>query len=185
MDIGARGFDLSTASVVINYDLLYNTLKMEQRIARCHRLEQQNDVLAVAFINKDNFADVRKLELISKRFILTGGVFGLSDSVLDGFTDDLNNAISTFFEKARTKDQIQADYLNTLQENKTENEEDVSSAENILFTTFTQEISKQVKITPKYVAERSKDLNGKLWEVVRFYFAQYNTAHHGLPLCHG
>ena len=77
---------------------------MEQRIDRCHRLEQQNDVLAVAFINKDNFADVRKLELISKRFILTGGVFGLSDSVLDGFTDDLNNAISTFFEKARTKD---------------------------------------------------------------------------------
>lgn len=177
LDIGARGFDLSIASVVINYDLLYNTLKMEQRIDRCHRLEQQNDVLAVAFINKDNFADVRKLELISKRFILTGGVFGLSDSVLDGFTDDLNNAISTFFEKARTKDQIQADYLNTLQENKTENEEDVSSAENILFTTFTQEISKQVKITPKYVAECSKDLNEKLWEVVRFYFVQYNTAH--------
>lgn len=65
-DNGAKGFDLENASFVIHYDLPYNMLKMEQRIDRCHRLGQENDVLSLAFINKNNFADVRKLELVNK-----------------------------------------------------------------------------------------------------------------------
>jgi SNF2 family DNA or RNA helicase len=60
-DNGAKGFNLEEAAFVIHYDLPYNTLKMEQRIDRCQRLGQENDVLSLAFINKDNFSDVRKL----------------------------------------------------------------------------------------------------------------------------
>ena len=56
-DNGAKGFNLENAVFVIHYDLLYNTLKMEQRIDRCHRIGQKNDVLSVAFINQKNFAD--------------------------------------------------------------------------------------------------------------------------------
>ncbi len=59
---------------------------MEQRIDRCHRLGQENDVLSVAFIDKHNFSDVRKLELVSKRLLVSDGVFGVSDEVLGGFT---------------------------------------------------------------------------------------------------
>ena len=59
--------------------MLYNTLKLEQRIDRCHRLGQENDVLSVAFIDKNNFADVRKLELVNKRMLVTDGVFGITD----------------------------------------------------------------------------------------------------------
>ena len=44
-DNGAKGFNLEDSAFVIHYDLLYNTLKMEQRIDRCHRLGQQCDVL--------------------------------------------------------------------------------------------------------------------------------------------
>lgn len=65
-DIGARGFNMEEASLIINYDLLYNTLKMEQRIDRCHRLNQENDVIVLSFLNKSNMADVRKLELVNK-----------------------------------------------------------------------------------------------------------------------
>ena len=57
-DQGARGFNIEESSLVINYDLLYNTLKMEQRIDRCHRLNQQNDVIVLNFLNKSNMADV-------------------------------------------------------------------------------------------------------------------------------
>ena len=70
-DNGAKGFNLEEAAFVIHYDLPYNTLKMEQRIDRCHRLGQENDVLSLAFINKHNFADVRKLELVNKRMLVT------------------------------------------------------------------------------------------------------------------
>lgn len=82
----AKGFNLEDSAFVVHYDLLYNTLKMEQRIDRCHRLGQQCDVLSVAFIDKNNFADVRKLELVNKRMLVTNGVFGITDDVLGGFT---------------------------------------------------------------------------------------------------
>lgn len=176
-DNGARGFDLQEAALVINYDLLYNTLKMEQRIDRCHRLDQQSDVLAVAFINKNHFADVRKLELVNKRFLVSDGVFGVSDAVIGGFTDNLNAAVSEFTEKARTKDQIQTDYLATLDAHEEENRQLVSEAESILFTTFTRELAGKVKITPKYAEEKAKEYNAQLWEVVKFFFEQYNAVH--------
>lgn len=92
-DNGAKGYNLEESSLVINYDLLYNTLKMEQRIDRIHRINQQNDCIVLSFINKDNFADVRKLELVSKRHILSDGVFGVSDAVMGGFCDNLDKAI--------------------------------------------------------------------------------------------
>lgn len=173
-DNGARGFDLQAAAFVINYDLLYNTLKMEQRIDRCHRLEQENDVLAVAFINSGNFADVRKLELVNKRFILSDGVFGVSDPVLGGFTSDLNAAISDFAAQARTRAQVQNDYRTTLDENETENRQIISNAEDVLYTTFTRELAAKVRITPQYAAIRAKEINAQLWELVKYYFQQYN-----------
>ncbi len=174
-DNGARGFDLQESALVINYDLLYNTLKMEQRIDRCHRLDQQNDVLAVAFINKNNFADVRKLELVNKRFLVSDGVFGVSDSVIGGFTKDLNAAVSEFAEKARTKEQIQSDYLALLDENHQENRQLISDAEDVLFTTFTSELANKVKITPQYAVKKAKDINNRLWGLVKYFFEQYNV----------
>lgn len=173
-DIGARGFDLQVSAFVINYDLLYNTLKMEQRIDRCHRLDQDNDVLAVAFINKNNFADVRKLELVNKRFILSHGVFGVSDAVLGGFTSDLNAAVSDFAAAARTKAQVQNDYVSTLDTNETENRQIIANAEDVLYTTFTRELAAKVKITPQYASIRAKEINEQLWELVKYYFMQYN-----------
>lgn len=102
-------------------------------------------MLAVAFINKNNFADVRKLELVNKRFLVSDGVFGVSDAVIGGFTDDLNAAVSEFAKKARTKEQIQSDYLAALDEHHQENKQLVSDAEEILFTTFTRELANKVK----------------------------------------
>ena len=174
-DIGAKGFNLEEAALVINYDLLYNTLKMEQRIDRCHRLNQENDVIVLSFIDKRNYADVRKLELVSKRQILADGVFGVSDAVIGGFTDDLVAALRELTDRARTKEQVESDYQDTLRQFETENKDIVSSAEDILFTTFTKELADKVKITPKYVEERSKEINADLWEVIKSFFEVRNV----------
>ena len=115
-DSGAKGFNLENAAFVIHYDLLYNTLKMEQRIDRCHRLGQQNDVLSLAFINKENFADVRKLELVSKRMLVSDGVFGVSDDVIGGFTEDLPTAMDIIAERIRSKAQIEVEHQQTPQD---------------------------------------------------------------------
>lgn len=171
-DNGAKGFNFEECSLVINYDLLYNTLKMEQRIDRIHRINQQNDCIVLSFINKENFADVRKLELVSKRHILSDGVFGVSDSVIGGFTDNLDKAIKSL--KTRTKAQVEKDYQKTLEQNEEENRQLVESAEDILFTTFTKELSDKIKITPQYVEEKSKTINEDLWQITRYYFDDWN-----------
>ncbi|MGN1203252.1 MAG: DEAD/DEAH box helicase, partial [Eubacterium sp.] len=174
-DNGAKGYNLEESALVINYDLLYNTLKMEQRIDRIHRINQQNDCIVLSFINKENFADARKLELVSKRHILSDGVFGVSDAVIGGFCDDLDRAIKSL--NARTKAQVEKDYQTTLSQNEDENRQLVESAEDILFTTFTKELSDKIKITPQYVEEKSKAVNDELWELTRYYFEEYNKTH--------
>ena len=73
----------------INYDLPYNPQRIEQRIGRCHRYGQQNDVVVINFLNKNNVADQRVYELLCDKFQLFEGVFGASDGIL-GSIDSLN-----------------------------------------------------------------------------------------------
>ena len=176
-DHGAKGFNLECASFVIHYDLLYNTLKMEQRIDRCHRVGQQNDVLSVAFIDKGNFADVRKLELVSKRMLVSEGVFGVSDDVIGGFTDDLPGALSVISERLRTRAQVEADYQKTLSGHEEENKQLVASAEDVLFTTFTKSLADKIRLSPRYIEERTKELNYNLWALAKYFFTNYNATH--------
>lgn len=173
-DNGAKGFNLEEAAFIIHYDLLYNTLKLEQRIDRCHRLGQENDVLSVAFIDKNNFADVRKLELVNKRMLVTAGVFGITDDVLGGFTDDVKAAFPVIAQRLRPRAQIEQAYRQTLSTHEEDNRQTVSAAEDILFTTFTKELADKVKINPKYVNRRGQELNNDLWEIAKWFFNRYN-----------
>ena len=173
-DNGAKGFNLEEAAFIIHYDLPYNTLKLEQRIDRCHRLGQENDVLSVAFIDKNNFADVRKLELVNKRMLVTDGVFGITDDGLGGFTDDVKAAFPVIAQQLRPRAQIEQAYRQTLSTHEEDNRQTVSAAEDILFTTFTKELADKVKINPKYVNRRGQELNNDLWEITKWFFTRYN-----------
>ena len=173
-DNGAKGFNLEEAAFIIHYDLPYNTLKLEQRIDRCHRLGQENDVRSVAFIDKNNFADVRKLELVNKRMLVTDGVFGITDDVLGGFTDDVKAAFPVIAQRLRPRAQIEQAYRQTLSTHEEDNRQTVSAAEDILFTTFTKELADKVKINPKYVNRRGQELNNDLWEITKWFFTRYN-----------
>lgn len=173
-DNGARGFNLEEAAFVIHYDLPYNTLKLEQRIDRCQRLGQENDVLSLSFINRDNLADVRKLELASKRTLVSDGVFGLTDSVLGGFTDDLKVGFRDAEKSLRSRVQVEADYQETLVRNEEENRRAVAAAEDILFTSFTRELAQRVNLSPRYVSRRASELNEALWRLAKSFFLRYN-----------
>ena len=163
-DNGAKGFNLEEAAFIIHYDLPYNTLK----------LDQENDVLSVAFIDKNNFADVRKLELVNKRMLVTAGVFGITDDVLGGFTDDVKAAFPVIAQRLRPRAQIEQAYRQTLSTHEEDNRQTVSAAEDILFTTFTKELAEKVKINPKYVNRRGQELNNDLWEITKWFFTRYN-----------
>ena len=51
-DAGQFGLNLQAADVVVNYDLPWNPARLQQRVARLHRIGQVNKVLAVNFVVK-------------------------------------------------------------------------------------------------------------------------------------
>lgn len=169
-DEAARGLDIEFCPVVINYDLLYNAIEMEQRITRCHRQGQRSDVLVVNLLSKDNFADVRILELINKRVLQFEGIFGLSDDILGNF--DTN--IAEVLRKLRPAKEIETAFKENLLANKDGNKDLVRNAETTLFTSFTSEVANSVKLTPDYIEDKIEVVNSMLWEVVSWFFEDFN-----------
>lgn len=81
-DAGSEGLNLQFCNTVINYDLPWNPMKIEQRIGRCHRYGQEHDVVAINLLNTENAADQRVYDILSQKFELFEGVFGASDIAL-------------------------------------------------------------------------------------------------------
>ena len=79
-DAGSEGLNLQFCNTVINYDLPWNPMEIEQRIGRCHRYG--HDVVAINLLNTQNAADQRVYDILSKKFELFEGVFGASDIAL-------------------------------------------------------------------------------------------------------
>ena len=52
-DAGSEGLNLQFCNTVINYDLPWNPMKIEQRIGRCHRYGQEHDVVAINLLNTE------------------------------------------------------------------------------------------------------------------------------------
>lgn len=81
-DSGSEGLNLQFCNTIINYDLPWNPQKIEQRIGRCHRYGQKNDVVVINLLNTQNVADKRVYEILSEKFELFQGVFGASDKAI-------------------------------------------------------------------------------------------------------
>lgn len=81
-DAGSEGLNLQFCNTIINYDLPWNPMKIEQRIGRCHRYGQKNNVVAINLLNTGNVADKRVYDILSKKFELFNGVFGASNIAL-------------------------------------------------------------------------------------------------------
>lgn len=109
-EAAAEGINLQFCSLVVNYDLPWNPQRIEQRIGRCHRYGQQNDVVVVNFLNERNAADKRVLELLTEKFSLFSGVFGASDDVLGSIDSgvDFEQRILAIYQECRTPAEIDA-----------------------------------------------------------------------------
>ncbi len=108
-DSGAEGLNLQFSNTIINYDLPWNPQRIEQRIGRVHRYGQENDVVAMNFLNTGNEADKRVYEILSKKFQLFEGVFGASDEALGLLSTDLNfeKKVLEIYQNCTTR----ADYI--------------------------------------------------------------------------
>lgn len=72
-EAAAEGVNLQCCSLVVHYDLPWNPQRIEQRIGRCHRYGQQQDVAVLSLVNTANAADKRVFDLLSAKFRLFEG----------------------------------------------------------------------------------------------------------------
>jgi superfamily II DNA/RNA helicase len=82
-DVSAEGVDLQMASVVINYDLPWNPMVIEQRIGRIDRIGQESRTLEIANLVVEDSIEMRILKRLFQRVKLiessigeVGGILG-------------------------------------------------------------------------------------------------------------
>ncbi len=115
-EAAAEGLNLQFCSLVVNYDLPWNPQRIEQRIGRCHRYGQEQDVIVINFLNERNAADQRVLELLEEKLNLFSGVFGASDEILGAIESglDFEKRIFQIYKQSRKPEEIDAAFA-TLQ----------------------------------------------------------------------
>jgi adenine-specific DNA-methyltransferase len=120
-EAGAKGLNLQFCDTLVNYDLPWNPQRIEQRIGRCHRYGQQNDVMVINFIAKENEAQRLTFEILSAKLELFGTVLDASDQVLhrgDSSSEvglvgvlgaDFEAELRRIYDRARTLDEVTAE----------------------------------------------------------------------------
>ena len=85
-EAGGEGRNLQFCHIMINYDLPWNPMRIEQRIGRIHRLKQEHDVLIINFSSKETIEEYI-LELLYKKIKLFHAVIGELDTILSNVVD--------------------------------------------------------------------------------------------------
>jgi len=83
-DAGGEGLNLQFCHVVINYDIPWNPMRLEQRIGRVDRIGQNHTVRAINFVLKDS-VEHRVLEVLEEKLQIIFQEFGIDKTgdVLD------------------------------------------------------------------------------------------------------
>lgn len=148
-EAGAEGINLQFCSLVVNYDLPWNPQRIEQRIGRCHRYGQKHDVVVVNFINRKNEADKRVFELLSEKFKLFEGVFGVSDEVLGAIESgvDFEKRIAAIYQGCRKHEEIKAAFDQLQLELSFEINETMTQTRRKLLENFDDEVREKLKVS--------------------------------------
>lgn len=147
-EAAAEGINLQFCSFVVNYDLPWNPQRIEQRIGRCHRYGQKNDVVVLNFVNKRNEADMRVFEILSEKFKLFDGIFGTSDEVLGTVESgvDFEKRIAEIYQTCRKQDEIKEAFDNLQKELDSKIKNRMHEAQKSILENFDEEVQQKLKI---------------------------------------
>ncbi|HOP64559.1 MAG TPA: DEAD/DEAH box helicase [Spirochaetota bacterium] len=93
-EAGGEGRNMQFCDVLINYDLPWSPLKIEQRIGRIHRFGQPNDVHIYNFSTRGTVAE-RVLQVLSEKLKIFEESIGTPDIMLGQIEDEIN--LNTLF----------------------------------------------------------------------------------------
>lgn len=105
-EAGGEGINLQFCSNMINYDLPWNPMRLEQRIGRIHRFGQKKDVQIFNFAVR-NTLEAHILELLYKKINLFERVIGNLDHILAELqVSDVEKEIKRIFADSRSEGEI-------------------------------------------------------------------------------
>ena len=81
-EIGSEGVDLQFCAIVVNYDLPWNPMRLEQRIGRVDRLGQKKDKVTILNLVYDGTIDKRIYERLYQRLQIGERALGEMEAVL-------------------------------------------------------------------------------------------------------
>lgn len=94
-EVGSEGLDFQFAHVLINYDLPWNPMVVEQRIGRIDRIGQKADRLLIYSLVLEDTIDRRIHELLLEKIGIFQSSIGDLESILGATIHDLQRAIFT------------------------------------------------------------------------------------------
>ncbi|OLE62494.1 MAG: hypothetical protein AUI36_10660 [Cyanobacteria bacterium 13_1_40CM_2_61_4] len=99
-EVGSEGLDLQFCRGVINYDLNWNPMRLEQRIGRVDRVGQAKDEVIIYNIVVDGSIDERVIRVVKRKLeLLEGSVF--SPGTLFGeYRDNMDKHAQMFNDRA-------------------------------------------------------------------------------------
>lgn len=143
-EAGAEGLNIQFCSMMVNYDLPWNPQRVEQRIGRCHRYGQKNDVLVINFLNEHNQIDAKIYELLGIKFKLFDDVFGSSDEVLGKLESESNfeREIFHIYASCRTPEDINKAFDELQEKFKIDISKEMKKTRDILIDNFDEDLQK-------------------------------------------
>lgn len=169
-EAAAEGVNMQFCSFVINYDLPWNPQRIEQRIGRCHRYGQKNDVVVINFVNKRNYADMRVYELLKDKLNLFEGVFGSSDKILGNIESgiDFEKRILNIYQKCREPKEIDNafDQLQKSMEDSINNK--MNQVEQKLFENFDLDVREKLKINLNKTQYQLNKYEKMFWSMSKY-----------------
>jgi SNF2 family DNA or RNA helicase len=107
-EIGGEGRNLQFCSQMINYDLPWNPMKIEQRIGRIHRIGQEKEVV-IYNLCADGTIEERILDILDKKINMFEMVIGEIDMVLGRITgeQDFSDMIYDIWVNSPTEEKLE------------------------------------------------------------------------------
>ena len=106
-DVGGEGQNLQFCQTLVNFDLPWNPMVIEQRIGRLHRMGQTGEVRVFNLCAKGTVED-RVLDVLDRRLHLFELVVGEMDMVLGNIADerDFEERVLDLYATAKSEDDI-------------------------------------------------------------------------------
>lgn len=124
-EAGGEGINLQFCNRMINYDLPWNPMRLEQRIGRIHRYGQENDVHVYNFAIRGTVEE-HIMNLLYEKIALFENVIGRLDEILAELNiHDIETEIQSIFHESTSDGEvkIKLDNLSSIIRNSVQNEQ--------------------------------------------------------------